>query len=113
MAVADEDGSVAIGRDASTHDTDVIALGRNTQFGTNAVVNREGAFIKLPMRSSLPDLNPLSQITSDGEYRYEGMMCINVPEGSNPNSGDAHIAIYFNGAWRRINFGGTIGPDEN
>ena len=111
LAVADEDGSVAIGRDASTHLDDVIALGRNTQFGVNAVVDREGSMIKLPMRSTLPDVSSLSQITSDGEYRYEGMMCVNVPPGSTPNSSDAHIAIYWQGAWRRIEFGGTISPD--
>ena len=113
LASAAHAGSVAIGRDAATHVNDVIAAGRSALYDEDNSLNatREGAIFKLPVRHSLPDVSDNDQINDAGERIYEGMMCIVVPSGNAVGNNDNHIAIYFQGAWRRINFGDTISPD--
>ena len=100
-------GAVAIGRDAATHAEDVIATGRSALYDSSNNSTRNGAMLKLPVRSSLPDLS--SEQNDSGEWTNDGLMCIYVPSGSTPGSSDSHIAVFFNGDWRNLSFG-TFDP---
>ena len=96
---------------ASSREPFTIVAGRSATYddddgSRDNVGLREGHMLKIPMGHSLPSFS--GDQFDDGEWLYEGMMCMYVPEGHTPSSGSSHIAIYWQGDWRRINFGNPI-----
>ena len=100
--------SVALGVNARADTDEVIALGRSQGYTSGGdITGHNGSYIKLPVRGNLHNFDNGGDhpfpTNGNGELLYEGMMCIYRPNGPSNDSG-AHIAIYFNGGWQRLDF---------